>query len=158
LHTSQVFAVRHKTNSTSQFQKNCSEERKVIPRSFTSNGHIKRTCSLGLRESRSPSSLQTQLQLVKDPSEPAVIEVVNKALRAYASAPGSEPHLTNPADVQDAIRALKVGKTPRPNLIQNRALKHLPLSVVFLLVGLFKAIFQIQYFPQVGKTPACFPY
>jgi hypothetical protein len=101
-------------------------------------------------------SLQPELQPVKDPSEPSVIEVVNEAMRVYVSAPGSEPQLTNPADVKDAIRGLKVGKAPRPSGIQNRPLKHLSLSVVFLFVGLFKAIFQIQYFLPVGKKPACF--
>jgi len=42
-------------------------------------------------------SLQAQLQLVKDPSEPAVNEVVNEVMRAYALAPGSEHQLINPA-------------------------------------------------------------
>jgi hypothetical protein len=78
-------------------------------------------------------------------------------MRPSALTPGSEPQLTKPADVQDAIRGFKAGKAPRPNSISNRALKHLPLSVVFLLVGLFNAIFQIQYFSPPGKMPACFP-
>lgn len=102
-------------------------------------------------------SLQSQLQLVKDPSEPAVIEVVNETMRAYALSSGSKPQLTNPADVQNAIRGLKVGKAQPPNSIPYRALKHFPLNVVFLFVGLFNTIFQIHYFPPVGKTPACFP-
>lgn len=86
-------------------------------------------------------SLQSLLQLVKDPSEPAVIEMVNEVMRAYALSPGSESQLTNPADIQNAIQGLKVGKVQPPNSIPNRALKHFPPSVVFLLVGLFNAIF-----------------
>jgi len=65
--------------------------------------------------------------------------VVNEAMRAYSFAPASEPKLTNPTEVQDAIRGLKVGKAPGPDGIPNRALKHLPLSIVSLLV-VFNAI------------------
>jgi hypothetical protein len=90
--------------------------------------------------------LEAQFRPVNDPSVPAVIEVVNEAMREYAFAPTSESQLTNPMEVQDAIRGLKVGKAPGPDGIPNRALKHLSLSVVSLLVILFNAIFQIQYF------------
>ena len=62
-------------------------------------------------------------------------------MRAHIFAPASEPKLTNPTDVQNAIRDLKVGKAPAPNGIPNRALKHLPLSAVSLLVVFFNAIF-----------------
>ena len=41
-------------------------------------------------------------------------------------APASEPKLTNPEDVQEAIRGLNVEKAPGPKGIPNRALKHLP--------------------------------
>jgi hypothetical protein len=69
----------------------------------------------------------------------------------HTLAPASEPKLTNPTKVQDAIRGLKVGKAPGPDGIPNRALKHLPLSVVSLLVVLFNAILRTQYFPAVWK-------
>ena len=49
-------------------------------------------------------------------------------------APASEPKLTNPEEVQEAISGLKVSKAPRPNGIPNRALKHLPQLAVSLLV------------------------
>jgi hypothetical protein len=71
-------------------------------------------------------SLEAPFQPVNDLSDPAVIEMVDQALRAYSFAPASEPKLTNPAAVQDAIQGLKVGKAPDPNCIPNRALKHLP--------------------------------
>jgi len=82
-------------------------------------------------------SLEAQFQPVNNPSVPAVVEVVNEALRSYSFAPASEPKLTNPMEVQDAIWGLKVGKAPSPGGIPNRALKHLPLSIVSLLVVFF---------------------
>jgi hypothetical protein len=48
------------------------------------------------------------------------------ALRSYFLTPASEPKLTNPDKVQEAIRGLKVSKAPGPNGIPNRALKHIP--------------------------------
>jgi hypothetical protein len=60
-------------------------------------------------------SLEAQLQPVNDPSDPAVIEMVNKAMRAYEYAPASEPRLTSPSEVQQAVRGLRVGKAPGPN-------------------------------------------
>jgi hypothetical protein len=101
-------------------------------------------------------SLEAQFQPVNDPSVPAVIEVVNEAMRAHSFAPASEPKLTNPTEVQDAIRGLKVGKAPGPDGIPNRALKHLPLSIVSLLVVLFNAILQTQYFPVTSKPARVF--
>jgi len=100
--------------------------------------------------------LEAQFQPVNDPSVPAVIEVVNEAMRACCFAPASEPKLTNPKEVQDAIRSLKVGKTPGPDGIPNRALKHLPLSAVSLLVVLFNAIFRTQYCPASWKHARVF--
>jgi hypothetical protein len=71
-------------------------------------------------------TLETQFQPVADPSVPAVIEMVDAALRSYFQTPASEAKLTNPDEVHEAIRGLKVGKAPGPNGIANRALKHLP--------------------------------
>jgi hypothetical protein len=85
-------------------------------------------------------SLEAQFQPVNDPSVPAIIGEVNEAMRAYSLTPASEPQLTTPTEVQDAIRGLKVGKAPGPDGIPNRALKHLPLSAVSLLVVLLNAI------------------
>ena len=69
---------------------------------------------------------------------------------AHLFVPASEPEFTNPKEVQDAIRGIKVGKAPDPDGIPNRALKHLPLSVVSFLVVLFNAIFRSQYY-----LPSC---
>ena len=74
-----------------------------------------------------------------DPSVPAVIEMVDVELRSYFMVPVSEPKLTNPEEVQEAIRDLKVSKAPGPNGIPNRALKHLPQRAVSLLVLIFNA-------------------
>jgi len=59
-------------------------------------------------------------------------------------------------EVQDAIRGVKVGKAPGPDDIPNRALKHLPISVISLLVVLFNAIFRAQYFPAAWKQACVF--
>jgi hypothetical protein len=95
-------------------------------------------------------SLQAQFQPVSVPSDPATIEMVYVALRAYSIAPASEPKLTNPDEVQEAIRGLKVGMAPGPDYIPNRTLKHLPLR------ALFNAILTIQYFPAEWKHTRVF--
>ena len=79
-------------------------------------------------------SLEAQFQPVTVPSVPAVIETVDVALELYLQTPASEPKLTNPDEVREAIRGLKVGKAPGPNGIPNSALKHLPMRAVLLLV------------------------
>jgi hypothetical protein len=71
-------------------------------------------------------SLEARFQPVNYPSLPVVIEAGDKAMRAYEYAPASEPKLTSPSEVQEAIKGLKDGKTPGPNGVPNRALKHLP--------------------------------
>jgi hypothetical protein len=91
---------------------------------------------------------------MNDPSVAADIEVVNEAMRAYSFAPASEPKLTNPTEVQDAIRGLKVGKAPGPDGIPTRALKHLPISIVPL--SRVNAILQTQYFPVAWKHARVF--
>ena len=101
-------------------------------------------------------SLEAQFQPVNHPSVPVVIGEVNEAMRAYTIAPASEPKLTNPTEVQDAKRGLKVGKAPGPDGIPNRALKHLPVNVISLLVVLFNAIFRTQYYPAAWKHARVF--
>jgi hypothetical protein len=96
-------------------------------------------------------TLETQFQPVADPSVPAVIETVDVALKSYFQVPASEPILTNPDEVHEAIRGLKVGKAPGPNGIPNRALEHLPQRAVFLLVQIFNAIFLTHHFPSLWK-------
>jgi hypothetical protein len=99
-------------------------------------------------------TLESHFQPVNAPSYPAVIEKVTEALQAYSYAPASEPQLTNPMEVQDAIQGLKVGKAPGPNGLPNRGLKHLPQRAISLLVALFNAALLAQYFPPVW-THAC---
>jgi hypothetical protein len=82
---------------------------------------------------------------------PAVIETVNVGLRSYFMAPDSEHKLTNPEEVQEAIRFLSVRKAPGPNGIPNRALKHLLQRAVSLLVLIFKAIILTHHFPTAWK-------
>jgi len=73
------------------------------------------------------------------------------ALRSYLISPASESKLSNPEEVQEAIRGLKVIKAPGPNGIPNRALKHLPQRAVSLLVLIFNAILITHHFPTVWK-------
>jgi hypothetical protein len=65
-------------------------------------------------------SLEAQFQPVADPLDPAVIETVDVVLRAYSYAPASEPMLTDTAEVQHAIRGLKISKAPGSDGIPNR--------------------------------------
>jgi hypothetical protein len=88
---------------------------------------------------------------VTDPSVPAVIEKVDVALRSYLLTPASEPKLTNPEDVKEAIRGLMVGKALGPNGIPNTALKHLSQRAASLLALIFNAILVTHHFPTVWK-------
>jgi hypothetical protein len=97
-------------------------------------------------------SLEALFQPVNDPSEPAVIEVINEVLRAYSSAPASEDKLTNPTEVQGAIWGLKVGRAAGPNDIPNRVLKHLPLIFFFFPDVLFNAKFPSRTSRELGNT------
>jgi hypothetical protein len=96
-------------------------------------------------------NLKAQFQPVADQSDPAVIETVDVALRAYSYEPASETISTKPSEVQDDIRDLKISKERGPDGIPNRALKHLPQRMILLLVALFNAILRTQYFPPVWK-------
>jgi hypothetical protein len=51
-------------------------------------------------------NLETQFQPVTDPSVPAGIETVNMGMGSYFKAPASEPRLSKPEEVQEAIRGL----------------------------------------------------
>jgi len=77
--------------------------------------------------------------------------MVDVSLRSYFMTAASEPKLTNPEEVQEAIRRLKVSKVPGPNGIPSRALKHLLQRAVSLLVQTFNAILFIQHFPTAWK-------
>ena len=65
--------------------------------------------------------------------------------------PANRPKLTNPEEVQEAIRGLKVGKALGPNGVPNRALKHLPQRAVSLLVQILNAILLTHHFPTAWK-------
>jgi hypothetical protein len=92
-------------------------------------------------------NLETLFQPVTDPSVRAVIQAVNVGLRSYFMALPSEPQLTNPEEIQKAIRGLKDSKAPVPNGIPNRAVMHLPQRTVNLLVLIFNAILLTHQFP-----------
>jgi len=96
-------------------------------------------------------NLEAQFQPVTDPSVPAVIETVDVALRSYLLSPASEPQLTTPDEVHEAIKGFKVGKAPGPNGIPNSALKDLPKRAVSLLARIFNAVLCTHHFPQTWK-------
>ena len=77
--------------------------------------------------------------------------MVDVALRSYFLSSASEPKLTNPDEVHEAIRGLKVSKAPGPNAIPNRALKHLPQRAVSLLAQIFNVVLRTHHFPHVWK-------
>jgi hypothetical protein len=96
-------------------------------------------------------SPETQFQPVTDPCVPAVIQMVYVALRSHFMTLTSQPKLTNPQEVQEAIRGLKFSKAPGPNGIPNRPLKHLPQRAVSLLVQIFNAVLLTHHCPTVWK-------
>jgi hypothetical protein len=96
-------------------------------------------------------SLEAQFHPVNDPSSPAVTEAVNKARRAYEYAPASEPKLTSPSEVQEAIKGLKASKAPSPNGVPNRSLKHLPKRAITFITKLFNAVVRRQCFSPTWK-------
>ena len=82
-----------------------------------------------------------------DPWVPAV-KMVDVAL-SYVLTPVSEPNLTTPDEVQEAIMGLKVSKAPSSNAILNRALKRLPKRAVSLLAQIVNAVIRTHHFPLV---------
>jgi hypothetical protein len=60
-------------------------------------------------------SLESQFRPVNDPSDAAVIEIVNEAIHAHEYAPASELNLTSPSNVLHAIRG-----HPVLNMLSNR--------------------------------------
>jgi hypothetical protein len=102
-------------------------------------------------------SLEAQFQPVADPLDPAVFEMVDVALRAYSYEPASETMLTDPAEVQDAVRGLRISKSPGPDCIPNRDLKHLPQLVNLILVEYSTRSLERRISLQHGNTLESFP-
>ena len=75
-----------------------------------------------------------------EPSFSACIETVDVALKSYFLSPVSEPQLTTPGDVHEAIRGFKVSNALGPNGVPNRALKHLHKRAVSLLARIFNEV------------------
>ena len=90
-----------------------------------------------------------------DPSVPAVIEMVDVALRSYFLSPVSEPQLTNPDEVHEAIRGLKVSNAPGPNGIPNRALNIYPSERFPSSPIPSKRFSALITFPKRGITLEC---
>jgi hypothetical protein len=71
-------------------------------------------------------TLKTQFQSVDELSLPAVIELVDVALRSYFQTPANEPTLTNPNEVHEAIRSFRFDGAPGPNGIRTEPWSILP--------------------------------
>jgi hypothetical protein len=102
-------------------------------------------------------SLEAQFQPVDDPSDLAFTEMVDVANRAYEYAPASEPILTTPSEVINAIKGLKVGKAPGPNGVPSNVLRQLPKLAKTFFTKLFNAVLRRQYFPPVLKHARVLP-
>lgn len=59
--------------------------------------------------------LEAQFHPAKDPSHPAVIKIVDLAMRLYQYDLVNEPKLTSLSEASQAIRRLETGKAPSPN-------------------------------------------
>jgi hypothetical protein len=88
--------------------------------------------------------------VVNDPTEPAVIEKVDEAQRAYIFTPSCQLKLTKPDKVQAANRRLTLNKTIRPSGIQIRALKY-PQRAISLLVEINNAVLHTPQFAPKRK-------
>jgi hypothetical protein len=95
---------------------------------------------------------------MNDPPDPAVIEIVDEAMRAYEYAPASEPKLTSPSEVEQAIRDLKIGKDLGPNEEPNRVLRHLPKRAIVFSRKCSTHSSASRTSRQHGNTLAWFPY
>jgi len=96
-------------------------------------------------------NLEAQIQPVADPSIPAVIENVDVAQRSYFLSPASEPQLTTPDEVHEAIRGLQISKNPGTKGLPNRALKHLPKRAVSIHARIFNAVLRTHHLPPTWK-------
>jgi hypothetical protein len=96
-------------------------------------------------------NLEAQFQPVTDSSVQADIAIVDVGLRSYFMAPAGEPKITEPEEVQEAIRGLRFSKASGPKGIQYRALNNLPHRAVSLLVLIFDAILLTHHFPTAWK-------
>jgi hypothetical protein len=92
-------------------------------------------------------SLEAQFQQVDDLSDLAG----NEVMCTYEYVPASEPKLTSPSEVLQAIRELRVCKAVGPNGILNRFLRHLPKCAITFLAKVFDAVLHRQYFPPAWK-------
>jgi hypothetical protein len=72
------------------------------------------------------NSLEAQFQSKTISSVPAVTEIVNVGLMSFFLTLVSEPKITNPDEVHEAITALKFARDASPNGIPNRAMNLLP--------------------------------
>jgi hypothetical protein len=77
--------------------------------------------------------------------------MVDMTLESYIQTPTSEPNLTDPEQVHETIRGLKVGKAPGSNGITKRALKHLPNRALYILFLILNAVLCTHHFPPVWK-------
>jgi hypothetical protein len=119
---------------------------------LTSPRHSERQCSLWSRDSRSPGWQSWVLVPAgKRRVGSGSYWKVSRGAGSILLCPCNRVYATNPMEVQYAIWGLKLGKTPGPNGLQNRALKHLPRRAISFLVALFNVALLAEYFQPVWK-------
>lgn len=114
--------------------------------SVPSSGHTRAHHSLGLKESWRPGwKSGVSVSTGKRPFW------ARSYWEGWCGAEGlltSEPKLTDPTKLQDAIHGLSVGKAWD---IPNRAMKHILQWVTSILVKIFNAVLHTQHFPLIWK-------
>ena len=126
------------------------QPRDESPYSISPWSPLGNTLSHNPRRPKASQTIWTHVQPVTDPSVPAVIKMLDVALRSYFLSPANEPQLTTHDDVHKAIRDFKVSKAPGPNGIPSRAMKHLPTQEVSFLAHIFKSVLCSHHFPKRG--------
>jgi hypothetical protein len=87
-------------------------------------------------------SLEAQFQPVDDPSDPALTERVDVAMRAYVYT-HTWTELTSPFEV---LQELTVGKDSGPNGVPKRVLSHVPKCAITFLIGAYCYCYCYCYF------------
>ncbi|KDQ71565.1 putative RNA-directed DNA polymerase from transposon BS [Zootermopsis nevadensis] len=77
--------------------------------------------------------------------------MINEVMRAYAYAPASNLKLTSPSEVIQAIKGLKVGKTPGTLGIPNTVLRHISRRAITFLTKVFNAVLRRQHLSSTWK-------
>ncbi|GFW26973.1 probable RNA-directed DNA polymerase from transposon BS [Trichonephila clavipes] len=83
---------------------------------------------------------------------------VTTTLKKFFSYPPSTPLApTDPDEIINYIKNLKVNKVPGLDNINNKMIKHFSLKTIIILTYLINKILQLRHFPNNWKTAIVFP-